>query len=184
MVDAIAELSSATLTSDARQALQWFNQEVKGLRFRANVFQNKGMPEIGKMYLFVYDPKYKETLPFFDAFPLTIPIQYYNDGFLGLNLHYLPPAFRSSLFEQLLIIKNNDKFDTSTKLNVTYKLLKNSSTRFAGFQNCVKRYLFNHRQSSFSQIHPQFWAYVVLLPLQNWKINPDRKYSNKASPPY
>ena len=47
---------------------------------------------VGKMYMFFYDAKYKDTLPFFDIFPLVFPIEFYSEGFLGINLHYLPPV--------------------------------------------------------------------------------------------
>jgi hypothetical protein len=62
---------------------------------------------IGKMYSFVYDPKTKEQLPYYDIYPLVFPIEYYNDGFLGINLHYLPPVLRARLMDALYETINN-----------------------------------------------------------------------------
>ena len=63
--------------------------------------------QMGKMYMFFYDPKHKATLPYYDRFPLVIPIERYPDGFLGLNMHYLAPKLRLSLLEGLMKIRNN-----------------------------------------------------------------------------
>ena len=45
--------------------------------------------QFGKLNMFMYDPKLKKKLPYYDTFPLVLPIESYSDGFLGLNLHYL-----------------------------------------------------------------------------------------------
>ena len=51
--------------------------------------------------MFVYDPKYKKTLPYYDTFPLVLPLERYNDGFLGLNFHYLPIPLRVRLLDKI-----------------------------------------------------------------------------------
>ena len=73
---------------------------------------------IGKMYFFAYDPKMKKTLPMYDRFPLVFPIEPYNDGFLGLNLHYLNPGERQWLLNKLKDFRNNSKFNTTTRLKL------------------------------------------------------------------
>ena len=50
--------------------------------------------DIGSMYLFRYDAKFKDKLPYFDAFPLCLPFEPTNNGFWGINLHYLPYLLR------------------------------------------------------------------------------------------
>jgi len=47
-------------------------------------------PFFGRLNMFFYDPKFKKTLPYYDTFPLVLPLERYDDGFLGINLHYLP----------------------------------------------------------------------------------------------
>ena len=134
------------------------------------------------MYLFAYDPKTKDTLPFWDSYPLVLLVEPYHDGFLGLNLHYLPPVARAQLMDALDSIKNNDKYNKSTEIAVSYRLLKAYSTKFAGYQNCIKRYLIGHVRSSFHYVNPVDWSKVVLLPLQKWNTNTNKKYA--GSPPY
>ena len=46
-------------------------------------------PSAGRMSMFIYDPKLKDKLPYYDTFPLVLPIETYSNGFLGINLHYL-----------------------------------------------------------------------------------------------
>lgn len=139
---------------------------------------------IGKMYMFMYDAKHKDTLPYFDIFPLVFPIHFYNDGFLGINLHYLPPGERAALMNALYSTANNQKYNASMKLNISYSILKASSLKFSGFENCVKRYLTSHLRSSFHYVNPTDWDKALLLPLQRWHINPNRTYNPSGNPPW
>lgn len=176
------ELAEATKTS-----VEWFKNKMTDLNQRLkanqdNIFTKDGTAEIGQMYMFLYDPKYKATLPFYDRYPLVFPIEFYGNGFLGINLHYLPPLARAQLLSNLKSLATNNKFNSTTKLNISYELLKASAIRFQGFENCVKRYLFANVRSSFHQVNPKDWDKAVMLPLQRWEINPNRKYAR--TPPY
>lgn len=174
--------SGAQLIKSARDSADWVKQNIQKLRNPLRIFDKTGMPTIGEMYMFSYDPKYKETLPFYDMYPLVIPIEMYADGFLGLNLHYLPPLARANLLSSLKKVANNDKYNDTTKLNISYRMLRNYSSQFAGFENCVKRYLYAHVRSTFHQVSASEWDKAVLLPLQRWKINSNKKYAGR--PPY
>ena len=183
----IVKSSGRELAEAAKGAVNWFKDKIadinKKLRGDPNkVFTKDGTPEIGQMYMFVYDPKYKNILPFYDMYPLVFPIEFYGDGFLGINLHYLPPLARAALLSNLKKLSNNNKYDDTTKLMISYEVLKAHATQFSGFENCVKRYLFAHVRSSFHQVSPSDWDKAVLLPLQRWKVNPNRQYARK--PPY
>tara|TARA_R100000808_G_scaffold25095_1_gene61841 strand:- start:6003 stop:6458 length:456 start_codon:yes stop_codon:yes gene_type:complete len=124
--------------------------------------------ELGKMYLFQYDPKHKRTLPYYDTYPLTIPIERYNDGFLGLNLHYLPPKLRLTLLEQLLKLVNTKNMSERTKIVATYNLLS-SSAKYKFMKPTIKRYLNNHIRSPYIQIKPEDWKIAIFLPYEGFK---------------
>ena len=181
MVDLIKQLKS----QKPADSTNWYSDSVANLVKQNNfkkIFKTVSIPEIGKMFMYVYDPKTKSTLPYYDMFPLIICVQMYSDGFLGLNLHYLPPVARASLLNALMNITNNNKYDDTTKLSISYDLLKAASTRFAGYEQCVKRYLYGYIRSSLQVIESDNWLKVVLMPLQKWQVNPNKKYSQ--SPPY
>lgn len=183
----ILKSSASYLAEGARQALDWFKSKVSDIikgakRAASNFFKTTSRPQIGKMYLYFYDAKHKDILPYFDMYPLVFPIEFYNDGFLGINLHYLPPLARANLLSNLKKLLNNDKYDESSRLNISYKILKANAIQFSGFENCVKRYLFSQMRSSFNEISINDWDKTVLLPLQRWSINPNRAYAGR--PPY
>lgn len=122
---------------------------------------------IGKLYLFTYDPKGKETLPYYDTYPLIFPIEFYSDGMLGINLHYLPVALRARLMNALYETINNTKYNNTTKLQISYKILKGAS-KFAYFTPCIKRYLFSHVRSPFMYVAPDEWDFAMMLPIQKF----------------
>jgi len=72
----------------------------------------------------MYSPKFKSTLPYYDTFPLVLPLEMYSDGFLGINFHYLPIPLRMKLLDKLVDYSNNTAFDESTRLIVDYSKLK------------------------------------------------------------
>lgn len=128
------------------------------------------MPSVGSMYLYAYDPKWKDKLPYYDRLPLVIPIEYYPDGFLGMNFHYLPPMARFKFLQQVIRIGGiNDKkqINRYSHLNVNYPLMKAAASSNL-FKPTIKRYLYSHVRSSFSLIKPTDWESVVFLPLAKW----------------
>lgn len=182
--------TSVFLSTKAKEAQNWYRQVMGSVGNQppppqqppTEVFKKSPRPEIGKMYIYYYDPKWKHKLPYYDQYPLVFPIEFYSDGFLGINLHYLPPGARITLLQALYDLLTNREFNDQTRLNISYTILKTYATRYIGFENCIKRYLFNHVRSSFHEIVPSDWEKVALLPLQKWIVNPNRRYSSR--PPY
>ncbi len=123
---------------------------------------------IGSMFLFYYDPKHKETLPYYDRFPLVFPLELYKDGFLGINLHYLAPRDRARLMDRLYSELNNKKMDDTTRLRISYSILKGAS-RYKLFKPCVKRYLYAHVRSRYFKVNPQEWELTLYLPLERFE---------------
>jgi len=122
---------------------------------------------IGKMYFFFYDPKMKNSLPYYDRFPLVIPIERYPDGFLGLNLHYIHPKQRIILLDKLSETLNNNKYDETTKIKINYAYLS-SATRIYEAKPCMKKYLFKNIESRFLEITANEWDIAVMLPVETF----------------
>jgi hypothetical protein len=128
-------------------------------------YRTKVLP--GRCYLFGYDPKTKDTLPYYDIYPLVFPFEKTPDGFLGLNFHYLPLQYRAVLLDNLYPLVNNDKMDESTRLRMSYKILS-SASKFRYFKPCIKHYLNKQVKTRFVYIEPAEWDIAVFLPLQKF----------------
>lgn len=122
---------------------------------------------IGRMYMFYYDAKHKDTLPYWDRFPLVFPIELYGDGFLGINLHYISPLMRAKLMKALYDTANNNKNDDTTRLRISYEILRNAA-QFRYFKPCVKRYLFSHVKSRYMYVSPAEWDVTIMLPTEKF----------------
>jgi hypothetical protein len=120
------------------------------------------------MYMFFYDPKHKDTLPYYDQFPLIFVIGDAKGGFMGLNLHYLPPILRAKLLDGLIDLKNNDKYNETTRLKLSYELL-NGSSKFKEFKPTIKHYLTAHVKSRLALVPPSEWEIATFLPMAQWK---------------
>ena len=96
-------------------------------------------PFYGNLNMFFYDPKFKKTLPYYDRFPLVLPIERYSDGFLGINLHYLPMTLRLQLLDNLVDYSNNTKFDESTIIDANYSQLNAYFTSIGGGTDQIQR---------------------------------------------
>lgn len=124
--------------------------------------------EVGNMYLFKYDAKHKETLPYWDMFPLIIPFVNNGTDMKGFNLHYLPYGPRFKILNELNKIKEDKFLTAKSKLQYSYQLLKTSS-KFEILQPCVKMYLPQHIRSQFMKIHPKDWEMAVMLPVDRFQ---------------
>jgi hypothetical protein len=165
----LAREGYSTGTNNARN---WLRAKVKELTPTSRALMTdrdrlKTNSTIGKMYFYFYDPKTKDTLPYYDRFPLVIPIESYNDGFLGLNLHYIHPKQRLILLDKLSETATNDKFDSKTKLRVSYGYLAGASRAFEATP-CIKRYLYSHIQSRFLEISADEWDIAAMLPVETF----------------
>ena len=163
------EAFRAGVTPRTQQSIRWFQDKARQMyrgRFKMNrdklmkdeALELKADPvtrtgPLGNMYMFFYDPKHKKTLPYYDGFPLIIMIGPAKGGFMGLNLHYLPPTLRARLLDTVL--------GGNGKIPMKY------------LDPAMKHYLFKHVRSKFALVDKPEWEIATFLPSADW---------NKASP--
>ena len=123
---------------------------------------------IGRMYFFMYNPKHKNTLPYYDMFPLVLPIQKESDGFLGINFHYLHPSDRAILMDEIKIFVNDRTLSDITKIKLKYDMLR-GFTRFKRAKPAIKRYLTTYMKSQFIPVTPEEWAPAIFLPVEKFR---------------
>lgn len=169
------EAFRAGITPRTEQSRAWFMDKVKDMKninrntlMKEEPIQLKNRQVIGSMFMFFYDPKHKETLPYYDSFPLVIVLKPAPGGFLGLNLHYLPPVLRAKFLDSILDVTNNKRYDESTKFNLTYKMLE-SASKYKYFKPCVKHYLTDHVRSRFAMVQAPEWEIATFLPTADFQ---------------
>lgn len=154
-------------------AIKWYRTKIRELggAKRADLLKDKKRTQEavypGFMYLFVYDPKWKKKLPYYDKFPLVIPFQFYKDGFMGINLHYLDYKNRLLLFQELLTIIDKTPTDPRARFRLAYRTLV-SYARFKAVKPCIKRYLSAHIRSMAYKIEAPDWETALFLPVENF----------------
>lgn len=176
------ERSALDLQKFSSQSIRWYQKKIDQLRNPSTIFSQISKEEsrqtekfsLGRLYLFTYDPKTKEQLPYYDVFPLVLVLERDGNSFLGLNLHYLPLKYRVVFLDKLLDLAQLDKNGDIKRVQVTYDILS-ASKRFKEFRPCIKRYLLDHVKSKILAVQPDEWETAVFLPLQHFKKAPARK---------
>ena len=141
------------------------NEPFKWYRNRIKELGTPSVPELlrsGKLSktptgkslnMFVYSPKGRNKLPYYDTFPLVLPLKNMEGGFLGLNFHYLPYALRARLL------------DAAGGDNLSVSAVENNRLT----KPCIKRYLFGYTRSMFRKIDEEDNLTAIMLPVQRFK---------------
>lgn len=165
----------AGVTPRTDESRKWFRQKIQqmGKVNRQQILKDPLLDTqkrfvTGKMFMFFYDPKYRETLPYYDAFPLTIMISPAPGGFYGLNLHYLSPMVRARFLDKLMALQNNRNNDETTRLKLTYNMLQGAK-KYREFKPCFKHYLTKHVDSRIVRVDPPEWEIAVFLPTEQFR---------------
>lgn len=151
-----------------KKGLEWFFSELKKASYDANynAFNPVKDPFIGGLFAFFYDPKLKDVLPYWDQFPLVVPFNIYDDGFIGLNLHYAESSDRMRILQYLTRMKT--KKTTREYARISYQSLQ-VAMKSDIYQPCVHRYLSSHIKTRLVKIEMSEWKNVAALPLVQWK---------------
>jgi hypothetical protein len=179
------EAFRAGITPRTQQSRDWFRRRVQNMRrinrnalMREEPVELSNREIVGSMYMFFYDPKGKKELPYYDSFPLVIVIGPADGGFLGLNLHYLPPILRAKFLDSLLDFTNNKKYDETTRFRLSYNLLQRAA-RMKYFKPCIKHYLNDQVRSRFARVPAPEWEIATFLPTADFqKGNKSKVYSD------
>ena len=151
------------------RSTDWFRDKIKefgqpGAMDLIRDGKQKKTPFFGRLNMFFYDPKLKKTLPYYDRFPLVLPLERYSDGFLGINFHYLPINLRIRLLDRMVDFSNNTEFDESTTLDVDYTGVKGIRL----VKPTLKRYLSGRVKTNFRRVDADEFTVATLLPVQRF----------------
>jgi hypothetical protein len=109
--------------------------------------QDTGGIEVGRMYFFIYGASTRE-LTFFDRQPLVYitEVNYSQNYFIGINLHYVGRQYREGLAKSLI----------------------NKSDTVGIPRNTIHRYFFSGVAGGFLRIPEKDWPSVALLPTEKF----------------
>ena len=163
------------------KSTEWFRDKIRefGKPTALNLIRDgkkAARPFYGNLNMFFYDPKFKLKLPYYDRFPLVLPLERYSDGFLGINLHYLPIPLRVRLLDELMDYSTDTNFDKKTKVNTNYQQLKNVKL----IKPTLKRYLAGHVKSMFRRVDADEFTVATLLPVQRFSKSSSAKVWNDS----
>lgn len=168
--DKIANEGAASNTKSAK----WFTETIKkGVRGHI-----VAKPQPGKLYAYIYDAKHKDTLPYWDKYPLIIYLGIGKHNLMyGLNLHYVPPKARQEFLEELLKqYASTTTITNSTKLKIDWSKVKG----FQGADKMIKAYIPANIKGTIVEIKPSDWANVVMMPLQSFQSKGKRYSAQKV----
>jgi len=154
-----------------RKTAAWYRNAVSSIADRATATRLmrsgklNGRPSIGRLNMYFYDPKYKKTLPYYDRFPLVLPLERIPGGFAGINFHYLRPGARFTLLERLQRFSVRNEVSSRNRFDVSYDRVKNLPM----VKNTIKKYLYSHVRSSFLRIDYDKAALSVYLPVAQFR---------------
>jgi len=175
------------LPRESQKATRWFQQKARRTRSTPRqVWSEKERHKhytlrrrlLGNMYYFFYEAEGKDTLPYWDSFPLVIPIELTKDGFLGLNFHYLDWRLRAIFMDRILDLTREtpdaaDRSDQSQEGKLDWrKIGYDRLSRFARykyFRPCLKQYKFSNMRSRMIQLSKEEWDIALFLPLERFQ---------------
>ena len=163
-------------------SIRWYRQKVQELLPKPQVrrmiregYKTQKVtvrPNFGMMNLFYYRPKGAEKLPYYDVFPLVIPMgRRLNDGFVGLNFHYLSVPQRWLLLERLSMFQvpsELDAFDTEEGGGDVMALFWSKIRRKRGVKPIVRRYLTKYIKSYFLKIELSEMLIALAIPMERF----------------
>jgi len=165
----------AGVTPRTKESREWFRKKASNLRSINRQALMKEDPlkqsaergSVGTMQMFFYDPKTKDTLPYYDTFPLVVVVGPAEGGFYGLNLHYLPPILRAKMLDALMEVATSKNSDDA-KFAITYKRLQ-SISKLRYYKPCFKHYLNKHVKSRFAEVPAPEWEIATFLPTADFR---------------
>ena len=158
-------------TKDAPKSIKWYRNKIQdfGKPKPLDLIRDgkrATIPSSFNLNMFIYDPKHKKTLPYYDTFPLVLSLERYNDG----SIENIPEG---------------NQYKETDRLRVSYQRairLPGEPGRMA--KAVVKRYLYGHMKSQVRIVTPDEWVIAVLLPVQRFRKASTSKVYNRTKKLY
>ena len=173
-IQSVLDAARAESGDSGVKSVNWFREKIQEFgkpgpqQLLRDGRRTKGV-NFGTLNMFIYSPKHKDTLPYYDTFPLVLPIGPAAGGFMGLNFHYLPIQMRIRLLDK--IVDGGGSLNVAAQsgkrpiLITDYSQLK----RIPMAKAIVKHYLTGYVKSDFRAITSEELIVAALLPVQRFQ---------------
>jgi hypothetical protein len=177
-------------------------ERTRGELLAESEFKKGSGVQIGRPCMFYYDAKYKSKLPYWDRFPVVIPIERGAGYFIGMNVHYLKIESRAILLDMLystMLVghKNRDRLyekvrlgqlpasviherTMDTYLDISYSKILSKIKGVKYFKPTIHKYLTSHIKSRVIEITPRGWTMCMFLPTAKFEKMSEREVQNKS----
>lgn len=168
----IAAAKQQIFVSQGKKAWDWFRERAQETKVAPQrLIKQKTLiappPKVGQLYFYQYEAKWAKKLPYWDKYPVMFMAESYDNGWLGINLHYLPLQYRAALMDALMTAAKTTK-KRGDYLKISYEILKGAK-KYAPFVPCIKRYLTSQLRSGLFEIPREEWNTALWLPLARWQ---------------
>ena len=170
-------IKTGTVGQEVRRSAQWFQDKIKGLKgglrnqfsstnaakfyreaeTKVNPNLLKRRAELGDLFCYYYNPKYRATLPYYDMFPMIMLLSAEKETFLGINFHYLRPKWRAVLLDRVSA-KLGSGLPRWSKLRQIRQIAPT-----------IKRYRFDHIMRRVVPIEENEQEIAIFLPTERFK---------------
>ena len=145
IADDIKEATQGELQPDAWYVNQLESALAAVQKRDASAIDTQGV-RMGDLVFFGYNPQFAQNYEFWDVQPLAVVMGFYQEGFLGCNLHYINPDYRDVIATGLL----NSKGESPVP------------------KNSIHKYLWSNMRTIFKVPKEEDWAAISLLPTEQF----------------
>jgi hypothetical protein len=173
-IQSVLDSAKAESGASGVKSVNWFREKIQEFgkpgpqQLLRDGRRTKGV-NFGTLNMFIYSPKHKDTLPYYDTFPLVLPIGPAAGGFMGLNFHYLPIQMRIRLLDK--IVDGGGSLNVAAQSGKRPRLITDYSQlkRIPMAKAIVKHYLTGYVKSDFRAITSEELIVAALLPVQRFQ---------------
>ncbi len=173
-IQSVLDSAKAESGDSGVKSVNWFREKIQEFgkpgpqQLLRDGRRTKGV-NFGTLNMFIYSPKHKKTLPYYDTFPLVLPIGPAAGGFMGLNFHYLPIQMRIRLLDK--IVDGGGSLNVAAQTGKRPRLITDYSQlkRIPMAKAIVKHYLTGYVKSDFRAITSEELIVAALLPVQRFQ---------------
>jgi hypothetical protein len=160
----IGQLDQKIKNLRPEESQKWFRERIRSALGDRSRRISRSIPQVGELVTFLYDPKYKDVLPYYDQFPLTFIMDVNPTGFLGISMHYLRTRDRLALYKRFLRLATDPNLSETTRLNLSYAIIKDNRDYLLA-KTCIKRYLFTQMLTVPTVVPAPQWELTLGLPV-------------------